>query len=71
MWVDSKSNIAPNRASRRPHDNPDETPVSGSIARDTVVTVPGYFTLLKNSGGKAILTEIMVVVKGAVAAVPA
>ncbi len=55
MWVDSK-NIVPKEWVAVYYDNPDETPAE-KLRCDTVVTVPGYFTLPENSEG-VILTEI-------------
>ena len=55
MWVDSK-NIVPKEWVAIYYDNPDETPAE-KLRCDTVVTVPGYFTLPENSEG-VILTEI-------------
>lgn len=47
MWVDSK-NIVPKEWVAVYYDNPDETPAE-KLRCDTVVTVPGYFTLPENS----------------------
>ena len=55
MWIDSK-NIVPKECVAVYYDNPDETPAE-KLRCDTVVTVPGYFTLPENSEG-VILTEI-------------